>query len=138
MIDLAHLAVLDGQVGPMPLPAPGQHTAAATPDGTVAVTIDGTGTLRVWRPADLEVASTLDGQLERAKLLAIDPAGRRAAGAAGCAVRLWDLTGARPRTMAEFVADQAVAAIALPGAGGLDLVAGDVGGALHRLRLVGP
>jgi hypothetical protein len=70
--------------------------------------------------------------------LAIDPAGRRAAGAAGCAVRLWDLAGAGPRTLAEFVADQAVAAIALPGTGGLDLVAGDVGGALHRLRLVSP
>jgi WD40 repeat protein len=138
MIDLAHLAVLDGQVGPMPLPAPAQPTAAATPDGAVAVTIDSTGTLRVWRPADLEVASTLDGHLGRVTQLAIDPAGLRAAGAAGCTVRLWDLAGAGPRTLAEFVADQAVAAIALPGAGGLDLVAGDVGGALHRLRLVSP
>jgi len=122
--------------------------SARTPHGRVAVGVTAGGLLRVWDWAGLAVLAEADGPPGCA-VVAIDPEGTRAATGHGCLAALWDLgragAGAAPAVLAGFGAERAVKALALAGpgwpaggAGRIDLVAGDVGGTLHRLRLVSP
>jgi WD40 repeat protein len=81
---------------------------------------------------------TLSGEGSMLKALAVLPDGRLASGADDRTIKLWDPASAEPESsQQQFVADAAITALAfLPG--GSILVAGDVSGRLHWLRLPGP
>jgi hypothetical protein len=117
------------------------NAVAVTPDGRHAVSGSGRGTLKVWDLSRGEEVRTLEGHHtggvfeEGVSAVAVTPDGRYAvSGSSDTTLKVWDLVGGT--LVATFRGEGGLSACAV-GSDGQTIVAGDVSGRVHFLRLEG-
>jgi WD40 repeat protein len=107
---------------------------AITPDGRRAVSASWDNMLRVWDLESGQSLRTLEGHSRRVSGVAITPDGRRAVSASNDnTLRVWDLESGKE--LALLTADGLTTSCAVS-LDGRTIVAGDVSGRVHFLRLV--
>ena len=108
---------------------------AVTPDGRWAISGSGDQTLKVWNLKTGTEERTLTGHTNSIIAVAVTPDGRRAISTAyDSTLKVWDLqTG---QTLASFTGDSHMDTFAIA-SDGVTIVAGEVSGRVHFLRLEG-
>jgi len=109
------------------------NAVAVTPNGNKAVSGSDDGTLKIWDLKTGREIQTLKGHTSRVKTVAVTPNGKKAfSGSDDRTLKVWDLESGR--MMVEFACDGPINSFALS-PDGRTVIAGDVSGRVHLLRL---